>query len=92
MRIVFSSSRATYGMPEELPIMETTRKNPISPSGRSKLIVEQILEDYASAYGSRYVSLRYFNASGADPDGELGEKHDPETHLILRALVWPGAH
>jgi UDP-arabinose 4-epimerase len=73
-------------MPEELPIKETTPKNPISPYGRSKLMVEQILEDYATAYGLRYVSLRYFNASGADPDGELGEKHDPETHLIPRAL------
>lgn len=76
-RIVLSSSCATYGMPEALPIKETTPQNPISPYGRSKLMVEQILEDYA-AYGMRYVSLRYFNASGADPDGELGEKHDPE--------------
>jgi UDP-arabinose 4-epimerase len=71
MRIVFSSSCATYGTPEKLPIKERTPKNPISPYGRSKLMVEQILEDYATAYGLRYISLRYFNASGADPDGEL---------------------
>ena len=87
MRIVFSSTCATYGTPEELPIKETTRQNPISPYGRSKLMVEQILGDYAAAYGLRYVALRYFNASGADPDGELREKHDPETHLIPRALL-----
>ena len=87
MRLVFSSSCATYGTPEKLPIKETTPQNPISPYGRSKLMVEQILDDYATAYGLRYVSLRYFNASGADPDGELVEKHDPETHLIPRALL-----
>jgi UDP-arabinose 4-epimerase len=87
MNVVFSSSCATYGVPDELPIKETTPQRPISPYGRSKLMVEQILEDYAAAYGLRYVSLRYFNASGADPDGELGEKHDPETHLIPRALL-----
>ena len=87
MNLVFSSSCATYGVPDELPIKETAPQRPISPYGRSKLMVEQILEDYAAAYGLRYVSLRYFNASGADPDGELGEKHDPETHLIPRALL-----
>jgi len=87
MRIVFSSSCATYGTPDELPIKETTPQNPISPYGRSKLMVEQILEDYSRAYGLRYVSLRYFNACGADPDGELAEKHDPETHLVPRALL-----
>ena len=87
MNLVFSSSCATYGVPEELPIKETTPQRPISPYGRSKLMVEQILEDYAAAYGLRYMSLRYFNASGADPEGELGEKHDPETHLIPRALL-----
>jgi UDP-arabinose 4-epimerase len=89
-RIIFSSSCATYGAAEELPIKETTPQKPISPYGRSKLMVEQILEDYAAAYGLRYVSLRYFNACGADPDGELGEKHDPETHLIPRALLSAG--
>jgi UDP-arabinose 4-epimerase len=87
MNFIFSSSCAIYGVPEELPIRETMPQRPISPYGRSKLMVEQILEDSAAAYGLRYVSLRYFNACGADPDGELGEKHDPETHLIPRALL-----
>jgi UDP-arabinose 4-epimerase len=85
--LIFSSSCATYGTPKELPIKETSALNPISPYGRSKLMVEQILEDYAAAYGLRYVSLRYFNACGADPDGELSERHDPETHLIPLALL-----
>jgi len=87
MKIVFSSTCATYGTPANLPIQETTPQNPISPYGRSKLMVEQILEDYDSAYGLRYVSLRYFNACGADPEGELREDHEPETHLIPRALL-----
>ena len=87
MRIVFSSTCATYGVPADLPIRETTPQNPISPYGRSKLMVEQILSDYAAAYGLRYVSLRYFNACGADPEGELREDHEPETHLIPRALL-----
>jgi UDP-arabinose 4-epimerase len=87
MRIVFSSSCATYGIPADLPIRETTPQNPISPYGRSKLMVEQILSDYAAAYDLRYVSLRYFNACGADPEGELREDHEPETHLIPRALL-----
>jgi UDP-arabinose 4-epimerase len=87
MKIVFSSSCATYGTPANLPIRETTPQNPISPYGRSKLMVEQILKDYDFAYGLRYVSLRYFNACGADPEGELREDHEPETHLIPRALL-----
>jgi UDP-arabinose 4-epimerase len=85
--VIFSSSCATYGVPEKLPIDETTPQRPINPYGRSKLMVEQILEDYGAAYGLRHVSLRYFNACGADPDGELSERHDPETHLIPRALL-----
>jgi UDP-arabinose 4-epimerase len=85
--IIFSSSCATYGVPPVLPITETTPQNPINPYGRTKLIAEQMLQDYAAAYGTRYVILRYFNACGADPDGELGEWHDPETHLIPRALL-----
>jgi UDP-arabinose 4-epimerase len=85
--IIFSSSCATYGVPPVLPITETTPQNPINPYGRTKLIAEQMLQDYAAAYGMRYVVLRYFNACGADPDGELGEWHDPETHLIPRALL-----
>jgi UDP-arabinose 4-epimerase len=85
--IIFSSSCATYGAPEALPIDEGTPQQPINPYGRSKLICEQMLRDFADAYGFRFVSLRYFNACGADPDGELGEWHDPETHLIPCALM-----
>jgi UDP-arabinose 4-epimerase len=86
-KIIFSSSCATYGVPASLPIKETTPQAPINPYGRTKLIAEHMLQDYAAAYGIRYVALRYFNACGADPDGELGEWHDPETHLIPRALL-----
>lgn len=86
-KIVFSSSCATYDVPDTLPIREDTPQRPISPYGRSKLMVEHILADYAAAYGIHYASLRYFNACGADPEGELGERHDPETHLIPRALM-----
>lgn len=85
--VVFSSSCATYGVPEQLPIREGERQIPINPYGRTKLIAEQMLADYSSAYGLRYVALRYFNASGADIDGDLGEAHDPETHLIPRAMM-----
>lgn len=85
-RLVFSSSCATYGVPEILPITEDTVQNPINPYGRSKLMVEQIIADYAAAHGLRYASLRYFNAAGADPEGELGEDHEPETHLIPLVL------
>jgi UDP-arabinose 4-epimerase len=85
--IILSSSCATYGVPETLPISESEPQAPINPYGRSKLMMEHIVEDYAAAYGIRYVSLRYFNACGADPDGELSERHDPETHLIPRALM-----
>jgi len=84
--LIFSSSCATYGNPVALPIAETHPQNPISPYGRSKYMVENILADYAHAYGLRYVSLRYFNAAGADPDGEIGERHVPETHLVPLAL------
>ena len=79
---IFSSSCTTYGIPKMLPISEDHPKFPISPYGFSKLMVEQILRDFSSAYDMRYVSLRYFNAAGADPDVETGECHDPETHLI----------
>ena len=89
-KIIFSSSCATYGVPPSLPITETTPQQPINPYGRTKLIAEQILEDYAAAYRLKYVALRYFNACGADPDGELGEWHNPETHLIPRALLAAG--
>ncbi len=80
--IVFSSTCATYGIPTEIPIKESHPQNPVNPYGRSKLAVEHMLEDYSKAYGLRYVSLRYFNAAGADPDTEIGEWHEPETHLI----------
>ncbi|RUZ78866.1 UDP-glucose 4-epimerase GalE [Mesorhizobium sp. M7A.F.Ca.US.006.01.1.1] len=85
--IIFSSSCATYGVPEALPVRETSSQNPISPYGRSKLMGEQIIGDYASAYGMKFAILRYFNACGADPDGELGEWHSPETHLVPRVLM-----
>jgi UDP-arabinose 4-epimerase len=81
-KFVFSSSCATYGMPQELVITENHRQQPISPYGASKLFVENILRWYDQAYGLRHMTLRYFNAAGADPDGELGEEHSPETHLL----------
>jgi len=86
-KVIFSSSCATYGVPEVLPIDEATPQAPISPYGRTKLIAEHVLADFAAAFGLNYVSLRYFNACGADPEGDLGEWHDPETHLIPRALM-----
>lgn len=79
---IFSSTAATFGEPEYVPIDEVHPQNPINPYGSSKLMIERVLQDYASAYGLTSVSLRYFNASGADPEGEIGECHDPETHLI----------
>lgn len=85
-RIVFSSTCATYGIPEMLPIPENHSQKPINPYGWSKLMIEQILRDYDSAYGIRYASLRYFNAAGADPACEIGEDHNPETHLIPLAI------
>ena len=83
---IFSSSCATYGEPQEIPIREDHPQNPINPYGRTKLMVEEILSDFRNAYGLAYVSLRYFNAAGADPAGELGEDHRPETHLIPLVL------
>ncbi|MEW6571956.1 MAG: UDP-glucose 4-epimerase GalE, partial [Nitrospirota bacterium] len=79
---IFSSSCAVYGEPQEVPINECHPRNPISPYGKSKLMVEEILKDYDTAYGIRYISLRYFNAAGADPELEIGESHNPEMHLI----------
>jgi UDP-glucose 4-epimerase len=81
-KIVFSSTCATYGNPLEIPLTEEHPQNPINPYGRGKFMIEQVLKDYSSAYDLRYVSLRYFNAAGADPEGEIGERHNPETHLI----------
>ncbi|MEM7169310.1 MAG: UDP-glucose 4-epimerase GalE [Pseudomonadota bacterium] len=80
--IVFSSTAAVYGDPEFTPIPEDHPLKPINPYGHSKLMVEQVLADHAHAHGTSYAALRYFNASGADPEGEIGECHDPETHLI----------
>jgi UDP-glucose 4-epimerase len=79
---IFSSTAATYGIPSVEVIEENTSTNPINPYGQSKLMVECILADFSSAYGLNYVVLRYFNAAGAHASGEIGEKHDPETHLI----------
>jgi UDP-glucose-4-epimerase GalE len=85
--IVFSSSCAVYGNPATLPVPETAPINPISPYGRSKVILEQILSDYRAAFGLHAVSLRYFNAGGADAADDLGECHDPEPHIIPCALA-----
>jgi UDP-glucose-4-epimerase GalE len=86
-KIVFSSSCATYGIPDQLPITEECRQVPINPYGTTKLVVERILADFSTAYGLHSVALRYFNAAGADRDGEIGEAHDPETHLIPLAIA-----
>lgn len=84
--IVFSSTCATYGVPERLPISEDTPQLPINPYGASKLMVERMLADFGQAHGLRSVALRYFNAGGADPEGHLGERHQPETHLLPLAI------
>ena len=84
---VFSSTCATYGVPDRLPITEANTQNPINPYGRSKLMVEWILRDCDTAWGLKSACLRYFNASGASPDGKIGEDHDPETHLIPRVMM-----
>ncbi|MDP3484326.1 MAG: UDP-glucose 4-epimerase GalE [Methanobacteriaceae archaeon] len=81
-KFIFSSTCAVYGEPQKLPLTEDHPLNPMSPYGNSKLMVEKILEDYSKAYDLNYVSLRYFNAAGADPLSEIGEWHNPETHLI----------
>jgi len=84
--IVFSSTCATYGIPEILPIAEDTPQLPVNPYGETKLVIERALRWYAAAHPLTWTVLRYFNAAGADPDGELGELHEPETHLIPLAL------
>ena len=83
---IFSSSCATYGIPSRLPLTEDDAQQPVNPYGYTKLVVERMLRDAEAAYGTRHVALRYFNAAGADPDGELGEMHDPETRLIPLVL------
>jgi UDP-arabinose 4-epimerase len=92
-RVVFSSTCATYGLPQTVPIAETTPQRPVNPYGETKLAIERVLHWYGEAYGLRSVALRYFNAAGCDRDGEIGEEHDPETHLIpltLRAALGAG--
>lgn len=85
-KIVFSSTAATYGEPEEIPIKETSLQNPVNPYGNSKLTVEKIMDDYDRAYGIKSVRLRYFNVAGADSKCRIGENHNPETHLIPNIL------
>jgi UDP-glucose-4-epimerase GalE len=84
--LIFSSSCAVYGQPESLPIREETPRRPLSPYGRTKAVFEDMLADHERAYGLRFTALRYFNAAGADPSGEIGEDHEPETHLIPLVL------
>ena len=88
-KMVFSSTAAVYGTPSRVPIEETDRLEPVNPYGASKLCVEYMLRAYAQAYGMGFVSLRYFNVAGAHPDGDLGEDHRPETHLIPLVLQVP---
>jgi len=85
-RFIFSSTCSTYGDPLRIPITEKHPQNPVNAYGRTKFIVEKMLADYDRAYGIKHVNLRYFNAAGADPEGETGEWHEPETHLIPLAL------
>jgi UDP-glucose 4-epimerase len=85
---IFSSSAAVYGIPLQIPIPENHPLNPVNPYGQTKVFVEKILEDYERAYGLKFISLRYFNAAGADPEGLLGEMHEPETHLIPNILLF----
>lgn len=85
--IVVSGTCAVYGQPERMPIVESLPKNPINPYGASKLFMERMLADFDTAHKIKWMSLRYFNAAGSDPDGEVGELHDPETHLIPRVIM-----
>lgn len=88
-RIVFSSTAATYGEPERVPIMESDKTEPTNTYGETKLTMEKMMKWFDTAYGMKYVSLRYFNACGADPSGNIGEDHNPETHLIPLVLQVP---
>ena len=81
-KFIFSSTAAVYGQPDEVPILETTTKAPLNVYGRTKLMIENMLEDFSNIYGIRYKALRYFNAAGADATGDIGEDHTPETHLV----------
>jgi UDP-arabinose 4-epimerase len=86
-QFVLSSTCAVYGVPDVLPITEDTPARPVNPYGRTKHIIETLLADYAGSFGITYAALRYYNACGADQSGQIGERHDPETHLIPRALM-----
>jgi UDP-arabinose 4-epimerase len=81
-KMIFSSTAATFGEPRQVPMPEDHPQQPINPYGWSKLMVERMMADYAQAYGLRFAALRYFNAAGASPDGDIGERHEPETHVI----------
>lgn len=81
-KFIFSSTAAVYGQPDEVPILETTTKAPLNVYGRTKLMIENMLEDFSNIYGIRYKALRYFNAAGADAAGDIGEDHTPESHLV----------
>jgi UDP-glucose-4-epimerase GalE len=85
-KLVFSSSAAVYGLPRRIPVTEDHPLEPANPYGQTKFFLEKILQEFDRAYGLRSISLRYFNAAGADPEGELGEMHEPETHLIPNIL------
>ena len=85
---IFSSSAAVYGIPHQIPIHESHICNPSNPYGLTKFFVETMLQEYERAYGLKFISLRYFNAAGADPEGQLGEMHEPETHLIPNILLY----
>jgi len=84
---IFSSTCATYGETDQMPLLETQSQHPFSVYGKTKLAIEHMIQSYHKAYGIKYITLRYFNASGADEGGEIGEEHDPETHLIPIALA-----
>src|SRR5258708_12210402 len=88
-RFVFASTAATYGTPDRMPITEEEPQRPINPYGNAKLAVERALADYATAYGWGYAALRYFNAAGASSRADIGEDHDPDTHLIPLVLQTP---
>ena len=81
-KVIFSSTAAVYGEPKEIPITEDSEKSPLNVYGRTKLVIENMLKDFSDIYGLKYKALRYFNAAGADKAGDIGEDHDPETHLI----------
>ena len=95
LKFIFSSTAAVYGYPENVPITEESPLKPINPYGRTKYMIEKVLADLDHAHGLKSISLRYFNAAGADPDGKTGESHIPETHLIplvIRSVIDPGFH